>query len=212
VIDSNVLSRFLLSVVNADDRSPLAEKRVDFALRYEKWFPPKEGTLYKKANYRDDLEWWKLDGGGEPQVEPPHRQFGLHVAGLRYKLRVIWKVAHNKEWESAERKVGYLTTDIHRYFRLPQESTNQSWRLSVRKACAWLEKNVRRLKICKNPICESRYFIRKDKNQQYCSPACSADGQSLAQRTKRPLSVEGKKAIVDAQKLRHAKNRQTKKS
>jgi hypothetical protein len=165
-------------VVNADDRSPLAEKRVDFAKRYEKWFPPKEGHLYKKANYRDDLEWWKLDEG-ELQIESFHPQFGLHVAGLRYKLRVIWKVANNKEWESAERKVGYLKTDIHRYFRLPQEGTFQSWRLSVRSACGWLEKNVRRLKICKNPICESRYFIRKDKNQQYCGPACSAEGQSL---------------------------------
>jgi hypothetical protein len=209
MIDSESLGRFLLSVVNADDRSPLSEKREEFAQRYVKWFPRKEDHLYKKANYLDDLKWWNPDGG-DFQIERPHPLFGMHVAGLRYKLRVIWKVANDKQWESAERKVGYLKTDIHRYFRLPQEGTNQSWRFSVGRACIWLEKNVRRLKICKNAICERRHFIRNEKNQQYCGAACSADGQSLggpSQHTKRPLSPEGKKAISDAQERRRERER-----
>ena len=209
MIDSAVFHHFLLSVVNGDDRSPLNEKREAFAQRYMKWFPPKEDLLYKKANYLDDLKWWSSDGS-ESRVERPHPLFGMHVAGLRFKLRVIWKVANSKQWESAERKVGYLKTDIHRYFRLPQESTNQGWRFSVGRACMWLGQNVRRLKICKNPICESPYFIRKEKNQKYCSPACSADGQSVggpSEHAKRRLSSKGRKAISDAQKRRHAQKR-----
>jgi hypothetical protein len=200
--------KFLLAVVNADDRSLLPEERTDFARQYEKWFPPKEGQLYKKSVYKDDLEWWKLDGVEIPN-EAPHPQFGLHVAGLRYKLRVIWTVANRKEWESAERKVEYLLTDIHRYYRLPMESTNQSWRISIRRACHWLEGSVKRLKICKNPGCESRYFIRNEKNQQYCSPACSAEGQSFGRLSehKRQLSEAGRKAISEAVKKRHAQNR-----
>jgi len=212
MIDSDMLSRFLLSVVNAEDRSPVRQKREEFAQQYLKWFPPKEDRLYKKADYADDLKWWNLEGR-DFQHEQPHPLFGMHVAGLRYKLRVIWKVANDKQWESAERKVGYLKTDIHRYFRLPQEGTNQGWRFSVARACIWLERNVRRLKICKNKICESPYFIRKEKNQQYCSQACSADGQSLggpSQHVKRPLSFEGRKAISDAQKRRREKERLTK--
>lgn len=47
MIDSAVLSRFLLSVVNAEDRSPLVANRLEFAERYEKWFPPKESGDYK---------------------------------------------------------------------------------------------------------------------------------------------------------------------
>lgn len=197
-----------MAVVNADDRSPLPERRLDFARRYEKWLPPKEGHLYKKAIYKDDLQWWKL-GGLEIPDENPHPQFGMHVAGLRYKLRVIWTVANRKEWESAERKAGYLLTDIQRYYRLPMESTNQSWRISIRRACGWLESNVKRLKICKNPICQSRYFIRKDKNQRYCNPSCSADGQSLGgpSQHKGRLTVKGRKAISEAQKKRHAEKR-----
>ncbi len=209
VIDANDLFReFLLAVVNADDRSPLPERRLDFARRYEKWFPPKEGQLYKKSVYKDDLQWWKLDGLEIPD-ETPHPEFGLHVAGLRYKLRVIWIVANSKEWESAERKVGYLLTDIQRYYRLPQEGTLQPWRVNIRRACKWLESNVKRLKICKNPMCESRYFIGKDKNQQYCKPGCSADGQSLGGPSQHEprLTEEGKKAVSEAVTKRHAQNR-----
>lgn len=134
----------------------------------------------------------------------------MHVAGLRYKLRVIWIVANNKQWESAERKVGYLKTDIHRYFRFPQEGTIQSWRVNVKKACEWLEQNVRRLKLCKNPTCQAPYFIRKERNQQYCSKACSSDGQIAggpSEHAKRALSVKGRKAISDAQRRRHERMR-----
>jgi hypothetical protein len=149
------------------------------------------------------------------QIEDPHPVKGLHVAVLRYKLRVIWTVAHSKDWESAERKTGYLRTETHRYYRESVQGTRVTWRHRALLACDWLSKNVRRLKICRNPSCPSPFFVREEKNQRYCGVDCAAEGQRLGWKSrtgpqKKRMTPEGSAAISKVQEERWQKYRTAK--
>jgi hypothetical protein len=209
---------FVLAVVNGADRDDLREKRDDFVKSYTGWFPPVSEADCRSldAVYRGELyEWRRLEtneaSAGKADdipMESPHPKLGPHVAILRYKLRVIWKTAQTNP-ESAERRVGYLQTDIRRHLR--GEWGCAAHYHDVRAASEWLAENVSKLKICKNPSCSSPFFIRKEKNQQYCCSDCSAEGQRLgwesrSRERKKVLSPEGKAAISKAQKERHARN------
>jgi hypothetical protein len=213
---------FVLAVVNGEDRADVLGGRNDFAEKYVGWFPPFSEANWRTAEeeYRGQLRDWRRletnDGStGDVDTVPsekPHPHFGPYVAILRYKLRVIWNTAQTNP-ESAERRVGYLQTDIRRQLR-------GDWGCAphyhdVRGATEWLADNVSKLKICKYPSCTAPFFIRKEKNQQYCSPECSAEGQRLgwesrSKNTTRVLSPEGRANIVEAQKERHAENRAAK--
>ncbi len=117
---------FVLAVVNGKDRDDLREKRDNFVKSYTGWFPPVSEADCRSLEdvYRGELyEWRRLEtndaSAGKADdipMESPHPQLGPHVAILRYKLRVIWKTAQTNP-ESAERRVGYLQTDIRRHLR-----------------------------------------------------------------------------------------------
>ena len=204
---------FLLAVVNGDGRSPSPEKQRQFDFLYHAWFLRQTSTaLQAESEYRSRLEWWELDDNELPTEE---LRKGLHIAVLRHKLKLIWRMVILKDYESAERKVGYLKTDVHRYstrFTIIEE-----WRSRQLKACSWLLKNVRRLKMCRSPSCTSPFFVRDEKNQQYCSKDCASEGQRLqwiARRgpPKERMTPEGSAAISLAvtkrwQEIRSAKKR-----
>ena len=125
------------------------------------------------------------------------------------------RLANAKEWESAERKVGYLRTETQRCDRLSCQSTFQGWRRNQFSACDWLTRNVRRLKVCKNPSCASPFFVRDEKNQQYCITDCGSEAQRLQWKArkgppKRQMTAEGSAAISLAVKKRWQESRSAK--
>ena len=204
---------FLLSIVNGEDQSTFSGKRSLFRGSYYTWLPLSSIKTFTEADYRNELGWWDPKWRDTP-LEQPHPEFGFHVAVLRFKLRVIWTACNLKEWESAERKVGYLITDTHRYLRDFNQSTQDPWRYHVRGSCKWLEKNITRLKICKRSSCMSPFFVREAKNQQYCCAACAAEGQRLAWKSRsrgtKKISPQGSAAISEAVRLRWEKYRAAK--
>lgn len=212
---------FLLAVVNANDKSDSEAIRAYFLKRYSGWFPPLvEGQELERLQREELYEWFRLETNAEPganrfsiPIEEFHPQLGLHVAILRYKLRAIWKVAQVKE-ESARRRVGHLLTDIRRHYRGPWGCTERYD--DIWAAAEWLDKNVAKLRICKNPLCSSPFYIRAEKNQKYCCSACSDEGQTLRWKNrpkapvKRALTPEGIRNISEAQQRRHAEAREAK--
>lgn len=200
--------------MNGDDQAQLAERRLAFYRRYHDWFPPLSDGPCLEADFRREVEWWKSNNS-EIKIEDPHPRWGLHVAVLKYKLRVIWTVANSKDWESAERKAGYLRTETHRYYRESRQGTTVTWRHRALRACGWLSKNVRRLKVCRNPSCPSPFFVREEKNQQYCGVDCAAEGQRLGWKSRagspmKRMTPEGSAAISKAQEERWQKYRASK--
>jgi hypothetical protein len=214
MLTGDKIREFLLAVVNGDDQSQSSEKRRAFFRRCHRYFPPLSDGPCLEADFRREVEWWNPNNK-EIKVEDPHHLWGLHVAILRYKLRVIWTVANSKNWESAERRAGYLRTETHRYYRESRQGTTIMWRHRALWACDWLGKNVRRLKVCRNPSCPSPFFVREEKNQQYCGVDCAAEGQSLNWKLrigppKKKMTPEGSAAISKAQEERWQKYRTAK--
>jgi hypothetical protein len=111
---------FLCAVANGEDRAPNVEIRRRFTRLYGNWFPPFEADHHlhaHKAYYREVNDWWKIDQAKFP-LENPDKQFGLHAAILRRKLRVIWLLAASDATDEATHKVYQLSTRYYRTYCL----------------------------------------------------------------------------------------------
>jgi hypothetical protein len=158
------------------------------------------------------MTWWDAETTGF-QVEELRRSKGLHIAVLRHKARFIWQTANSGDWESAERKVGYLRTDIQRY--AARLTIAEKWRSHQFKACNWLLKNVKNLKICRNRSCILPYFVRDENNQQYCSKYCASEGQRMQWKARKgppkyKMTPEGSATISRTVKERLQRDRTAK--
>jgi hypothetical protein len=213
---------FLLAVVNGDDRADSQGRRDYFFKRYVGWFPPLGAFESLETLYRHELHWWRrLETNDEHGIETHnipmeefHPQLGPHVAILRYKLKVIWKTAES-DHESAERRVGYLRTGIRQHLRGEWGCIKHY--SDVSGACKWLEQNVKKLKICRNPECTSPFFFREEKNQRYCCTDCADEGRRLGwqarrKETTREFSPESRQNISQTQTQRHAEAREARKA
>ena len=193
---------------------PLVEKSRVFQERYCSWFPPSSTKPCTVSDFLSKVKWWTPEKN-DLRVEELVRPKGLDIAVLRHKLRVIWRTANSKQLDSAERKVGYLRTETQRYNQASCHTQFEAWRSRQFRACTWLSKNFRKLKVCKYPGCRSPFFVREEKNQQYCSTDCASEAQRLQWKArkgtpKRNMTPEGSAAISRAVKKRWQESRPAK--
>lgn len=206
---------FLLAVVNAEDRGKSRGSRNRFRTMYRDWFP----ADMKGENAANALrvlllaysapQMWKCRDS--VNLEKPQTEFLLHVAILRDRLCYVW--AKSSSVNDARHELISLRHDTLEYRKkayTAQTESEDSWRVRTLEACDWLENNLHRLLICKNPECsESPHFVREEKNQKYCCTPCSERTQELRRsgrlrhsEPKRVLSETAKSSISRAQKRR----------
>jgi len=210
---------FLLAVVNAVDRSEVPYLRRYFARLYRDWFPKTDEHLQEwqvRPYYREVRAWWRLDEEEIPE-EKPDTEFGYHVIVLRHKLKVIWTLASSGKVHDAEARIERISVWLGRYLRGPFDEPNEEWRTRLVIANGNLRYTLNLLKICENPECTSRYFIRDDQ-KKYCCSDCALRAQELRRRERirlklprRVLTVKGKQKIGDVQRERWRKYRASKK-
>jgi len=206
-------------VVNALDRSSDPQKRREFASRYRRWFPER-GTAdesWYAEYYRTVRLWWRPESGDLPQEEPDP-EFGFEVAILRHKLMVIWSFVNSGAISDAEKFIERANVWLDRYHRRrPSDDPDEEWRCKLMTAINYLERILQLLKICENPECQIRYFIR-EKQKKYCSTDCALRAQELRRRQwveqglpGRELTPEGRQRISQAATERWVKYREAKK-
>ena len=160
------------------------------------------------------MKWW-TPKNNDLRVEELAHPKGLDIAVLRHKLRVIWRTANSRQLDSAERKVGYLRTEMQRYKQDSGHTQFEAWRIRQFRACTWLSKNFGKLKVCKYPGCCSPFFVREEKNQQYCSTDCGSEAQRLQWKARKgppkyEMTPEGSAAISRGVKERLQRDRRLK--
>jgi len=206
---------FLISVVNAVDRSATPHLRSYFARLYRDWFPQTDAHTQDctvRPYYREVRAWWRLEGEEIPEEEPDE-VFGLHVVVLRHKLRVVWSLASSGKLSEAEHYVDRINVWLRRYLCGAYDKTSEEWRTRLVIATGRLRDSLTLLKICENPDCQARYFIR-DEQKKYCCSDCALRAQELRRleriRLKLPrrvLTAKAKKTISMVQKERWRKYR-----
>jgi len=167
----------------------------------------------REIYYREVCIWWRTTSEENIEMEEPDEVFGLQVAILRRKLRVIWSIANLGDMKLAISR----THQIHIWLdRMPQGGSDPSdgkWRDRRFAATEELMSILPRLMICEYQECKNRYFIR-DTQRKYCSKECTA----LAQESRRleriaagqpsgNMTEEGKAKISMIQKKRWEKFR-----
>ena len=135
--------------------------------------------LMKKCRRR----WKELR---EHSEEQPDSEYGYHVVIFRHQLRVIWELADSGNLDKASEKCIQLYVDIHRYLRdSAEENASEPWRGAQKLGCSLELRDVlHNLKLCENPTCEIRYFIRHGR-QRYCSIPCSAEEKAARSRERK---------------------------
>ena len=167
--------KFLFAVVNADDRSSTPHLRSRFVRVYRDWFARRHDPFNGESPegyYREVCNWWREPESIEKiTVEAPDAEFGFEVVILRRKLKVVWSLADMGDERAAKDRIHLNFDWLDRYSRGPYDAPNEDWRLRLMAANSVLESVVSRLKICGNPKCKNKYFIRETQ-RKYCSVPC----------------------------------------
>lgn len=178
---------FLLAAVNGDEKSPKQWRKDDFRTKYRLYFPANDSTTLGRQlqAYEEVQRRWKGLRGKIP-IEQPDSEYGYHVVIFRHQLRVIWELVDSGNLDKASEKCIQLYVDIHRYLRdSAEENASEPWRGAQKLGCSLeLRDFLHNLKLCENPTCESRYFIRHGR-QRYCSIPCSAEAKAARSRERK---------------------------
>jgi hypothetical protein len=204
---------FLLSVVNAAERSGDADLRGYFVRRYGNWFPPYQKHQLKAHEwyYHEVRAWWKTSLRDLPE-EDPDDHFGLHATILRHKLRVIWLLASSGNQPEAANRITQMVTAYYRRYHLALEARDQEWgRERLLGACQWLGGQLDKMRECANPTCQQirRYFLRVHNNDKYCSRECTQEAHDLrhAQRSKHLPQKPFKRSKLSRDKMSESAKR-----
>lgn len=141
---------------------------------------------------------------------------------LQDDLRRVWELVLRKEMDEAMRSLlqikiwfsGYLN-NLER-----QQPRSNSWEHDKRavelmvETLAWLQKKLRKLKVCENPKCRWRkYFFKynNSNNQRYCHTKCGAKAKALRNALRAPkeykLSEETREKMSIAMQKSWAKRK-----
>jgi hypothetical protein len=214
---SRQYQKFLLDVVTACDKSSSAASRRDFLQSYDAWFPATypDDQSQERGYYSEVCAWWQVKSE-VIQKEEPDEKFGFQVIILRRKLRVIWALANAGGMDKARLFVDRINVWLYRYHSGPLDKRKEEWRNRLWTAAEHLESALPKLKICENPGCKTRYFIREAETK-YCGTECALQVQEVRRlerrRTGQPLrelSAEARQNIAHAQKERWKKFRAAK--
>jgi hypothetical protein len=93
-----------------------------------------------ERHYRYAQKWWKAEREVEP--EQPNARFGLHIAILRHKLRLIWEVAGSGNLVRAKRKVEQASVEMLQLARDIHFGTTNDPYVRLSSLLGWLRDNV----------------------------------------------------------------------
>jgi hypothetical protein len=121
-----------------------------------------------------------------PWAELMHKYFLLP---LRNKLRPLWGIPHSTtaDWTLLKIReyVVYGDPVLHQgylkpfFFDLPKPCAHTE---ALDQALVYLQKNLRRTRLCQNETCPTPYFLALRSTAKYCNPECARPAQRESKR------------------------------
>lgn len=172
-IADSVLEEFVLDVVNADKKN-IDDGKLYFYVQYPKFFPTWEGDIKAVV---------ALARNSPAMFEKMKQEWpAIYCRGLMRELHEGLRGVWQAEDESvAERLLLELRSICHRQMGIsgqPDKSLPPPSSHPIQQALQWVGERLPKLRRCRNDRCPGPlpFFVAAG-NQQYCSLACSHEGQ-----------------------------------